>query len=190
MPMTRCLAIAAVVGLSFALCACGEAGDPDRQTAGQQLADAFSSTARAATRSAQGAQAFASTIAADDAYEVAAAGLAKRMSRREDVRGFATQMIQDHAVVGDELRDALNRTHGVEADPRLSPAQHQALDRLRKAGAGFDDAYAKQEIAGHEQELSTLRDYADNGMDPALSEFAADAENMAADHLSLARKLS
>jgi putative membrane protein len=183
------LAIDAAVVLSLALNACGEAGDADRETAGQKLADAFSPAARAATPP-HGARAFASAVAAENAYEIAAAKLAARMSRRDDIKTFAAQMIQDHTVVGDELRDALKRTHGVTVDPRLTSRQQQALDRLHKAGNAFDDVYAKQEIAAHEQELSALRDYADNGMDPALSEFAAEAESMAADHLSLARKLS
>ena len=180
---------AIAVALSLAVCACGEAGDADRETAGQQLADAFSPTAEAAAP-APSAQAFADAVAANAAYEMAAAQLAEKLSRREEVRSFAAQMIQDHAVVADELRDALGRTHGVTAAAAMTLDQQRTLASLRQAGAGFDAAYAKQEIAAHEQELSALRDYDDNGMDPALSEFAADAVNMAADHLRLARKLA
>jgi putative membrane protein len=177
------------VVLTLALCACGEAGDADRQTAGQKLADSFSPAAEAAAP-APSAQAFANAVAANAAYEIAAAKLAERMSRRDEVRSFAAQMIQDHTVVADELRDALKRTHEVTAGSAITSDQQRQIDELGKAGGDFDAAYAKQEIAAHEQELSALRDYADNGMDPALSEFAADAENMAADHLRLARKLS
>jgi putative membrane protein len=180
---------ATAVALSLALCACGEAGDSDRQTAGQKLADAFSPAAEAATPTATSDQAFARAIAGDDAYELAAVKLAERMSGSEEIRLYAAQMVQDHAVAVDELHDALEHTHGVTADGGLSPDRQRALDELRKAGDRFDREYARQEIAAHEQELATLRDYADNGMDPALSEFAAGAANMAADHLRLARKL-
>lgn len=186
--MKRPIAAAAVV-LSLALCACGEAGDTDRHTAGQSLADAFSPAAEAASPPAQTAQAFANTISSTDSYEIAAAKLAQRMSRRGEIEDFAARMIQDHTVVADELRDALKRTHGVTVDPQMDPAEQHNLDKLRNAGDDFDNAYATQQIDTHEHELSTLRDYANNGMDPALSQFAADAEDMAADHLDLARKL-
>ena len=176
--------------LSLVLSACGPAGDPDRATAGQKLADAFSPAAEAAARPAQSEQAFADAMGADNAYEIAAAKLAQQDGRDQAVKLFAAQMIQDHAVASSELRNALKRTHGIVADTRMSPAQQQALEALQSAGAKFDGAYAKQEIAAHEQELAALRDYADNGMDPALSEFAAGAVNMAADHLRQARKLS
>lgn len=185
--MMRNFAVAAV-SLSLALCACGDAGDSDRATAGQKLADAFVPAAAAATPS-QSAQDFASAVAADDAYELAAAQLARKMAASEDVRLFAAQMVQDHAVLADELSGALKRTRGVTAEPRMTAGQQHQLDDLRAAGKDFDDEYAKQEIANHERELAALRDYADNGMDPALSEFAADAAPMAADHLRLARKL-
>lgn len=181
---------AAAVALSLALWACGEAGDTDRETAGQKLADSFSPAAEAAAAPARSAQAFANAIAANDAYQIAAAKLAEQMSQRTAVKAFAAQMIQDHTVMADELHDALGRTHGVIIDPRVTSAQQQKLDDLRHAGDDFDDVYGKQEIAAHEQALATLRDYADNGMDPALTEFAANAANMAADHLRLARKLS
>jgi len=185
--MQRCPAIAAAVVLTLALSACGEAGDPDRETAGQEQADAF--VDQPATAPAQTAQAFASSVAADNAYEIAAAKLAQQNSRNGAVKRFAAQMIQDHTVVGNELRDALKRTQGVAAEPRMTTRQQQELDELRNAGGAFDKAYAKDEIAAQEQALSALRDYADNGMDPALSEFAADATNLAADDLTLARRL-
>jgi len=187
--MMRHSAGALVAAASLMLSACGDAGDTDRQTAGEKLAEAVAPAAEAATPPAQGAQAFASGVAASDAYELAAAKLAQQMGRSGKVKAFAAQMIQDHTVVAGELNGALKRTRGVLVDPRLSLAQQQALDKLRAAGERFDNAYARQEIATHEQELATLRDYADNGMNPALSEFAADAVNMAADHFKLAEKL-
>jgi putative membrane protein len=187
--MARHPAGALVAAVALMLGACGDAGDTDRQTAGQKLAEAVSPAARAATRPAQAAQAFASKVAASDAYELAAAKLAQQLGHSSKVKAFAALMIQDHAVVAGELNGALKRTRGVLADPRLSSVQEQALARLRDAGERFDNAYARREIATHEQELAALRDYADNGMDPALSEFAADAVNMAADHVKLAAKL-
>jgi putative membrane protein len=185
--MTRCPAIAAAVVLTLALCACGEAGDPDRETAGQEQADAFSH--QPAATPAQTAQAFTSSVAADNAYEIAAAKLARQKSRNDEVKRFAAQMTQDHTVASHELRDALKQTQGVTGDPRMTTLQQQELDRLRNADRNFDNAYAKDEIAAQQQALSALRDYADNGMDPALSEFAADATNLAADDLALARAL-
>jgi putative membrane protein len=187
--MTRVVAAAGAIALALAVSACGEAGDADRETAGQKLADTFSPSAHAASLPAQSAQAFASFIAANNAYELAAARLAQQNAHDEKVRSFAAQMLQDHTVEADELRDALKRTHGVRAEPQMTAQQQRSLERLRKAG-DFDDDYAAAEIAEHERELAALRDYADNGMDPALSEFAADAENMAADHLRQARNLS
>ena len=185
--MPRSPAIAAAVVLTLVLCACGEAGDPDRETAGQQQADAFSH--RPATAPAPTAQAFASSVAAENAYEIAAAKLAQQKSHNDEVKRFAAQMIQDHAVVSNELRDALKQRQRVTGEPRMTTLQQQELDKLRNAGGNFDNAYAKDEIAAQEQALSALRDYADNGMDPALSEFAADATNLAADDLRLARSL-
>ena len=178
------------IALSLALCACGQAGDPDRHTAGQKLADAFSPAAEAAAAPAQSAQAFVDTVAADSAWQIAAARLAEQRSRDADTKAFAAQMAQDHAVVAAELGNALRRTHGLAANSGLTPKQQKALDDLRSAGDDFNAVYARQEIAASEQELAILRGYANDGMDPALSEFAAGAVNMAADHLRAARKLS
>lgn len=178
----------AAAAVALALSGCGEAGDRDHQTAGQKLAEGFTSSAAAAP--AWTAQAFADTVAASDAYQLAAAKLAQSKGRSPQVRDFAAQMLQDATVTGDELRDAARHARGVTVNPQPTPAQQQNLDALRQAGDDFDKVYSRQQVAAHEQVLATLRDYADNGMDPALSEFAADAANMAADHLRLARQLS
>jgi putative membrane protein len=188
--MSRHVVVTVAVISSLALSGCGQAGDTDRDTGGQKLAEGFSPAAQAAAPAAQSAQAFVDSIAADSAWQIAAAQMAEQRSGDADTKAFAAQMAQDHAVIAAELGNVLKRTHGLAADPRLAPAQQKALDDLRAAGSDFDAVYAKQQVSANEQELTVLRDYADNGMDPALSEFAAGAANMAADHLRAARGLS
>ena len=181
------LLVAATLALTLA--ACGEAGDADRHTAGQALADELSGSAKAAAP-AQSPQAFADAIAASDAYALAAARLAQAQAQSPAVKQFAAQIIQDQTVTTDELRDAAKRTHGVSVDPAPTKAQQQELLELRQAGDGFDNLYLRQQIDAHEQALEELRDYAENGDDPSLTEFAANAENMIADHLRFARQPS
>jgi putative membrane protein len=178
----------AAAALVVALGACGEAGDTDRQTAGQQLADAYPPSSDVAV-SSPSPQAFVDCVAAADAYEIAAAKLARREGADEAVRDFADRMVQDHTVALQELRDAVARTDGLAMAPQPTEDQLHELAELSETSGAFDKIYARQQVAAHEDVLAQLRDYAENGDDPALSEFAADAEAMVSDHLAAARKL-
>lgn len=129
-------------------------------------------------------QAFANTLAASDAYEIAAGKVAQQKATTEDLKGFGKQMVEDHTKSTDKLKAAV-----AKASPAITPAavmtaeQEANLKTLQSAtGTAFDTAYKSQQVVAHEKALATLRAYAGGGDVPQLRDFAKDAEDMVSKH--------
>jgi putative membrane protein len=132
------------------------------------------------------------------AIDIAAGRQALAKSHNAVVRGFAEEMVRDHAAVNDKAL-ALVKRLGVAPEANATSTalsadaqkKHDELDRLN--GAAFDRAYIANEIAFHRTVNDALRGTlipsARNGELKSLlqtgltlfSEHQAHAENLAAD---------
>lgn len=137
-------------------------------------------------------QEFGDTLAASDAFEIAASRLATDRAPTPTVKAFAQKMVDAHTASTDRLKkDGATLTPAIKPDPALSAEQQQKLDALKPlTGTAFEQAYLKEQVAAHEAALGVVQAYAASGSDPVLKRFAAEAIKMVSEHLEEARRLA
>jgi len=127
-------------------------------------------------------------MAADsDNFEIQSGRIAASKARREDVKGFAKQMVTDHTASTKTLMAALNNQDRRITPPSttLSSANQAKLDLLRKTPkASFDQIYLQQQLESHRAALALDQGYADNGTDPTLKQVAKTVVPVVQQHLS------
>lgn len=151
---------------------------------------AAQSTAAQAPAISPATQQFVNKVAISDLFEIATARLA--LARGTDAqKAFANQMIQDHGKTSSELRQVIV-VRGLKIDiPSQLDSAHQAkYEQLNDArGDDFGAAYAKQQIAAHQEAIALFQRYAQNGDMPELKEWAAKTLPALNHHLEMAQKL-
>jgi len=198
----RIAMLAAAVSLA-ALAACSsqsnnQAGDANVMMANDSLmandmatdADAMNAADNGAAALPTDAGTFINTAAASDLYETESSKLALDQSKDKDVRDFAQMMITDHAKTTQGLKDAAAKANMAVPPPALSTDQQQMIDTLKPlSGADFDTAYLQQ-LAGHQQALALMQNYADSGDTPALQEAARTVIPIVQKHLARLQELT
>jgi putative membrane protein len=130
-------------------------------------------------------QEFANAAASTDAYEIAAAKLAKTKATNGDLKDFAAMMITGHTGSTEKLKAA-----AAKAEPAIVPDAGLTLDQkaniatLESAtGADFDAAYKSQQVAAHQKALAAMQSYGAAGDVPSLKNFASDTAPVVQKHL-------
>ena len=198
--MNRTLRLAPVA-LIAALAACG----PKAQDAADNAANAVSEVGSDMTNGAANAldaagdalsptptgQQFADTAAKSDAFEIAAAKLAKANAESADVKKFAATMIEAHTASTAKIKAAAGKADpAITPDATLTSDLQGKLDDLAKLkGADFDKAYVDGQIAAHEDALSLMKGYADKGDTPTLKAAAGEIAPVVQKHLDMAKAL-
>ncbi len=165
---------------------------------GLAFAAATPSFAQATADMTQSAGALSATdyvkMAADsDNFEIQSGRIAAAKSRRDDIKGFARQMITDHTESSKALMAALNNQDRRIAPPstKLSAANQAKIDLLRKAPKGsFDQLYLQQQLEAHQSALALQQGYADNGTDPTLKQVAGTIVPAVQRHLSMVQGMT
>jgi len=123
--------------------------------------------------------------------EIEQARLAQKKTTNEQVRQFASMMIEQHTQARQQ-QSALNLS---AADSPLSEqltTQSQAtLDALQsKQGSEFDQAYLQSQITAHQQVLEAIRnELRPNAQNPQLQVYLQQLEPKVAEHLEHARQV-
>lgn len=136
-------------------------------------------------------QEFADKAAKSDAFEIAAAKLAKTNAASAGVKSFAATMIEAHTASTAKIKAAAAKASpAIKPDPTLTSDLQSKLDDLAKLkGADFDKAYVDGQISAHEDALSLMKNYAGNGDTPSLKAAAGDIAPIVQKHLDMARAL-
>lgn len=130
-----------------------------------------------------------------DEGEIEAGKVAKKHAQNQEVKAFATMMVDRHETNKKELKHFAKKNKIKPEDSDLAKSLKQEAktaekDLKRQDKAEFDRAYIKNQIAMHEKALSTLRD----SLIPAAqnTEFKTHLEKVAthvAEHLEQAKTL-
>jgi putative membrane protein len=144
-----------------------------------------------ALRTTPTGQEFADKAAKSDAFEIAAAKLAKTNADSADVKKFAATMIEAHTGSTAKIKAAAAKAKPeIKPDPTLTSDQQSKLDDLGKLkGADFDKAYVDGQISAHEDALALMKGYADKGDTPSLKATAGDIAPVVQKHLDMAKAL-
>jgi putative membrane protein len=176
-----------LIGLAGAivLAACSQSDDAD--TTAEDTA--ATEPAAPATPAAPAPQDFVNTVAASDMFEIEAAKLAQEQGTSDKIKAFAAMMIKDHTASSAKLKEAAAMVDGVTVAPALTTKQQKDLDTLKDAGDQFDALYAQRQVAAHNEALTLLQGYADNGTAEPLKGFAAGVVPVVEHHLMEAQQL-
>jgi putative membrane protein len=185
----------------FALAACGgtdnttvvaDNGDmvtnlPGGEAMGDNMGAMNGMDGNATAAAPMSGQDFASTVAASDAYEIAAGKLAQQKATTKDLKDFGKAMVDDHTKSTDKLKTAAGKASpAITPAPAMTDEQQANLKTLQSAtGTAFDTAYKSQQVVAHEKALAALRAYAGSGDVPQLRDFAREAQDVVSKHYDM-----
>ena len=144
----------------------------------------------ALTNSADG---FARMGAIADMYEIEAAQIAQERSTTPTIRQVADQIFRDHTETLSKLQDAIVRS--AKVGPDVVPAQldtrHASLIKhLREAPADkFDKTYIDQQFLAHEEAVTLMHQYREQGDDPVLQAHAVEVSPIFEKHLEEVKRV-
>lgn len=138
------------------------------------------------------AEAFVTNAAISDMYEIEAGRIASGKARADEVRAFGEQMIKDHTATSTKLKEIVNSANieGVTVPTTLDARRQGMIDNLRQATAeDFDTVYLDQQTAAHQEALTLMQSYADDGENDALKRFASETATKIQQHYDHVQKL-
>ena len=157
--------------------------------AAQDAVGAAVGATSAATLGSHDTGAFVENAARSDMYEIQAGQLAEQKSKSAGVKAFAKMMVTDHTALEKEMKPLVAKA-GLTPPAGLDERRKGFLDNLKAASpADFDKAYIDQQVAAHEEALSLMKGYAENGGDADLKAAAAKTAPKVQAHLDKARAL-
>jgi putative membrane protein len=133
--------------------------------------------------------AFVSNASQGDMYEIQAAQIAEKRSKNPDVKAFARMMVKDHTALSNSMKPLILAA-GQTPAAKLDNRRQGFIDHLNSAsGADFDKTYIDQQVAAHEEALTLMQGYANDGSDPGLKAGAAKAVPIVQAHLDKAKAI-
>ena len=134
--------------------------------------------------------------------EVAAGKVAQQQGSSDQVKQFASRMVDDHTKANDELTQ-IATSKGIQppAAPdkkaqadlaKLQKMSGATLDRayMNMSGAAFDRAYMNQMLVDHKKTIALFTKEAKSGRDAELKGFAAKTLPTLKEHLQMAQTTS
>jgi putative membrane protein len=158
----RLLAILAIV-TTVALASCGAPSTPD----------------------------FVKRAAMSDLYEIEAGKIASEKGQSEPVKEFGRKMAEMHGKTSEELTSIVQAEKiDVKLPVKLDKRHQKMIDALNEAKPeDFDETYVKQQVRAHGKAVELFDEYAEDGNNAALKQFAANTLPAIKQHLKEARKL-
>jgi len=124
----------------------------------------------AASRTNIAAADFVKQAANSDMFEIQSSQMALNRTQDKEVRDFAQRMVRDHTQSSEKLKAAAK---GETVPTSLDQEHAQMLQRLQQAsGSDFTQNYIQMQVAGHQQAVSLFENYAQNGDNADLKQFA------------------
>jgi putative membrane protein len=190
-------AAAAVAALSMAACQKkDEAANPanpgtsnEAVNAAQDATSAAVGATSAATMGQVSTDAFVTNAAISDMYEIQAGQIAQKKGQSAGVKDFGKMMVTDHTALSNEMKPLVTAA-GKTLPTGLDERRKGMIDNLNAAPAGdFDKTYLAQQEAAHNEALTLMKGYADNGDDAGLKAAAGKAVPKVQAHLDQVKKL-
>lgn len=115
--------------------------------------------------------------------------LAEQKGASPSVKQMGQSMVQDHTQLNSQLQQIATRK-GITLPASPSTDQQNTLNQLSGlSGQQFDQAFQKQVIQEHQQELTKFQAEASQGQDPDLKAFAQKAVPGLQQHLNMAQSM-
>ena len=122
--------------------------------------------------------------------EVQLGQLTLQKSSNDQVKQFAQRMIDDHTKMGDQMKPIAQQV-GVEVPNHVSKKDQAVMAKLQGlSGTAYDQAYVKDMVKDHKEDLSEFQMEASNGQDPAVKDAASQGSKVIAEHLQMVQQLA
>lgn len=147
-------------------------------------------SASAAAAPAPSSADFVAQAAASDMFEIQSSQIALQKSQAAPVRQFAQMMVDHHTMTTRDLTAAAQKA-GLTPPSTLPPDKAQKIAALQSApAAGFDAAYMREQVQGHQEALALHQSYAAGGDNADLKGVARKAVPIVTGHLRQAQELA
>lgn len=137
------------------------------------------------------AKEFADKVTVANKYEIDTGELALKYAKDGAVKSFAQQMVDDHKKAGEDFKAALTASK-IEPPKEALDVTHTAKYaklRVFTTESGFDAAYVKDGVAAHEDTVATFKDFAANGEESPVKDFAKKTLPTLEHHLMMVKEL-
>ncbi len=122
--------------------------------------------------------------------EVQLGQLTLKKSDNQQVKEFAQRMIDDHTKMSEQMKPVAQQL-GVEASKDISKKDKSVMSKLEAfSGTAYDQAYIKDMVKDHKQDLSEFQTEASSGQDPRVKDAATQGSQIIAQHLQMAQQMA
>ena len=122
--------------------------------------------------------------------EVQLGQLTLQKSQNEQVKQFAQRMIDDHTKMNDQMKPVAQQL-GVSVPNQPSKKDRQTMAKLQAlSGPAYDQAYIKDMIKDHKQDLSEFQTEASSGQDQTVKDAATQGSQVIAQHLQMIQQIA
>jgi putative membrane protein len=122
--------------------------------------------------------------------EVQLGELTLQKSNNDQVKQFARKMIADHTELNEKMRP-LAQQLGVEIPTEVSKKDKSLMSKMQAlSGAAYDQAYIKDMVKDHKEDLSEFHMEVSNGYYVGVKNAAAQGGKIISEHLQMAQQLA
>jgi putative membrane protein len=122
--------------------------------------------------------------------EVQLGQLTLQKSNNDQVKQFAQRMIDDHTKLNDQMKPVAQQL-GVSAPNQVSKKDKATMAKLQAlSGSAYDQAYIRDMVKDHKQDLSEFQSEASSGQDQTVKDAATQGSQVISQHLQMIQQIA
>jgi putative membrane protein len=122
--------------------------------------------------------------------EIQLGQLTLQKSNNDQVKQFAQRMIDDHTKLNDQMKPVAQQL-GVSAPNQVSKKDRKTMDKLQAlSGPAYDEAYIRDMVKDHKQDLSDFQGEASSGQDQTAKDAATQGSQVISQHLQMIQQIA
>jgi putative membrane protein len=122
--------------------------------------------------------------------EVQLGQLTLQKSNNQQVKEFAQRMIDDHTKLNEQMKPVAQQL-GVAPPNQVSKNDRKTMAKLQAlSGPAYDQAYIKDMVKDHKQDLNDFQMEASSGQDQTVKDAATQGSKVIAQHLQMAQQMA
>lgn len=196
--MLRNMLLMATAGLALTACG-GKSGAQDQNVTGlgngaasTAVEDTAAQAVGAATAPlANSVDAFVTNATISDMYEIEAGKIALEKAKSPEVKAFGKMMVKDHTATSSKMKATIAEAKINVTPPKAMDSRRQGMiENLKTASAtDFDKVYLDQQSAAHQEALTLMKSYAEDGENAPLKKLAAATAPIVQHHYDQVQKM-
>jgi putative membrane protein len=122
--------------------------------------------------------------------EVQLGQLTLQKSNNDQVKQFAQRMIDDHTKLNDQMKPVAQQL-GVSVPDQISKKDKKTIAKLQAlSGPAYDQAYIRDMVKDHKQDLSEFQSEASSSQDPSVKDAANQGSQVISQHLQMIQQIA